>query len=384
MFIDTTTTKKLFKLTFGKDYFHPRRIAFYALCAVPYTSVWLMDAAGRALDEKLFPAFRETEVGEPIFIMASPRSGTTLLHRLMSLDTQFTSYTLWQTLLPTLTAYKVVDKLSELDARLGRPLDRLQDAAARYFFRGWDGIHKTRFNEAEEDEGIFALHMASPSVWFAWPFVKELSRIAYIDELDIRDKAAAFYRGTIQRHMWHEEQQGHDKTLLLKNVFNAGRLGIITDAAPNARFINIVRHPYRTVGSLMSFFTVPWQYHSPDIALDGPEAQEFARVAMNYALTTHRFMKELPPERGITIRYEDLIEDPEREILKIYEHFGLEASEAFKQTLHKAVTDHRRYASTHAYSLEDFGLSEDQVYHELKEIFDDWDLPRHPAEGEAL
>src|SRR5690625_2221737 len=120
MFIDTTTTKKLFKLTFGKDYFHPRRIAFYALCAVPYTSVWLMDAAGRALDEKLFPAFHETEVGEPIFIMASPRSGTTLLHRLMSLDTQFTSYTLWQTLLPTLTAYKVVDKLSELDRKSTR------------------------------------------------------------------------------------------------------------------------------------------------------------------------------------------------------------------------------------------------------------------------
>src|SRR5690625_1788411 len=128
MFIDTTPPKKLFKLTFVKRYFHPCRTAFLGLCAVPYTSVWLMDAASRALDEKLFPAFHETEVGEPIFIMASPRSGTTLLHRLMSLDTQFTSYTLWQTLLPTLTAYKVVDKLSELDARLGRPLDRLQDA----------------------------------------------------------------------------------------------------------------------------------------------------------------------------------------------------------------------------------------------------------------
>src|SRR5690625_7708773 len=104
MFIDTTMSKKLFKLTFGKDYFHPRRIAFYALCAVPYTSVWLMDAAGRASDEKLFPACHETEVGEPILVMASPLSCTTLLHRLMSLSTQVTCYTLWQTLLPTLAA----------------------------------------------------------------------------------------------------------------------------------------------------------------------------------------------------------------------------------------------------------------------------------------
>lgn len=384
MFIDTTTTKKLWKLTFGKDYFHPRRIGFYALAFVPYTSVWIFDAIGRALDEQLFPEYRDVDIGQPIFIMASPRSGTTLLHRLMSLDQQFTSYSLWQTLLPTLTAYKTVDALGKIDARLGRPLDRLQDAAARYFFRGWDGIHTTRFNEAEEDEGIFALHMASPSVWLAWPFVDELPRVGYIDQLEIREKFSKFYRGTIQRHMWHEQQQGHDKILLLKNVFNAGRLGVITDAAPDARFINIVRHPYRTIGSLMSFFTVPWRYHSPDIEIDGPQAQAFAKIAMDYALTTHRFMKNLPEERGITIRYEDLIENPEREILKIYERFGLQASEEFRDTLHQAVTDHRRYASKHQYKLQDFGLSEEQVYEQLKEIFDDYDLPRNPADGDAL
>lgn len=384
MFIDKTTTKKLFKLTFGKKYFHPRRMAFYALCFTPYTTVWFLDAIGRALDEKLFPEYKDTEVGEPIYIMASPRSGTTLLHRLMSLDTQFTSYSLWQTLLPTLSAYKSVDALAKLDQRLGRPLDKLQNAAATYFFRGWDGIHTTRFNEAEEDEGIFALHMATPSIWLAWPFIDELDRVAYIDQLDVRDEISEFYRGTIKRHMWHEEQQGNDKTLLLKNVFNAGRLGVITDAAPNARFVNIVRHPYRTIGSLMSFFTVPWRYHSPDIAIDGPQAQKFARVALDYALTTHRFMKELPPERGITIRYEDLIENPEREILKIYDRFGLEASETFKRTLHDAVSEHRNYKSKHSYSLEDFGLSQDLVYNELKEIFDDYDLPRHPESLDTL
>lgn len=379
MFIDKVTTKQLLRLTFSKKYFHPRRLAFQAFIAPIYTSVWMADLVGRWADEKFFPEFHDADIGEPIFIMASPRSGTTLLHRLMSLDPQFTSYSLWQTLLPTLTAYKSVEALTKLDDLAGNPLDKVQDLTAKYLFRGWEGIHETRFNHAEEDEGSFALNMATPSVWLAWPFVRELKHLAYIDELDYRERITEFFLGTMKRHMWHTQRKGEDKTLLLKNVFLAGRLGIVTDAAPNARFVNIVRHPYRTVASTMSLFTIPWRHHSPDIPLDGPDSRAFSDTAIEYARTVHRFMQELPPERGVTILYTDLIENPEREILKIYEQLGLEAGDTFKAELHKAIEEHRNYASTHRYSLEDFGLTEDYIYNELKEIFDAHDLPRHPA-----
>lgn len=376
MLIDKKTLKKAFKLTFDPKRFHPRRFAFHASLAPLYAGVWSADALGRWLDDRMFPEYKDVEIGAPIFIMASPRSGTTLLHRLMSLDPQFTSYTLWQTLLPTLMAYEAVDKFKAVDRLLGSPIDKAQDAAARYLFRGWEGLHKTRFDEAEEDEATFVLQMATPSVWLAWPFPDELPEVAYVDRLPERAKMAEFFRGTVQRHMWHAQRDGSQKTLLLKNVLLAGRLGIVTDAVPNARFVNIVRHPYRTIGSLMSLFTTPWRFHSPDIAMDGPEAQAFAKMSMDYALTVHRFMKELPEERGITILYEDLIEDPEREILKIYERFGLELGDEYRAMLHEEVSQHREYTSVHSYSLSDFGLSEDIVYEELKEIFDDHDLPR--------
>lgn len=382
MLIDKETAKKAFKLTFSPKYFHPRRLIFHTTLAPIFGSIWTVDAIGRWLDDQLFPEYKGTDIGQPIFIMASPRSGTTLLHRLMSLDPQFTSYSLWQTLLPTLVAYEAVGLVKKVDNLTGNVLERAQDAAARYLFRGWEGIHKTRFNEAEEDEGTFVLQMATPSVMLAWPFVEELSRTAYIDDLPIRHKMAEFFRGTVERHMWHAQREGEKKTLLAKNVLLAGRLGMITDAVPNARFVNIVRHPYRTIGSLMSFFTTPWKYHSPDIAVDGPQAQAFAKLAMEYALTVHQFMNDLPDDRGITIMYSDLIEDPEREILKIYDRFGLEVGDTFRQSLHEAVSQHRRYASGHEYSLEDFGLTEDIVYEELKEIFDAYGLERNPSPEE--
>lgn len=381
MLIDKETLKQALELTFKPKYMHPRRTAFIAALTPIFGAVWGADAIGRWLDDRLFPDYEDAEIGQPIFIMASPRSGTTLLHRLMSLDEQFTSYALWQTILPTLTAYKVMDGVRKVDDLTGNVLDKVQDAAARYLFRGWEGIHKTRFDEAEEDEAIFCLQMSTPSIWLAWPFVNELYRVAYVDRLPMRDKLADFFRGTVKRHMYDANKNGENKTLLAKNVLLAGRLGIVTDACPDARFVNIVRHPYRTVGSLMSFFTTPWRYHSPDIAMDGPEARAFAELAMDYALTVHRFMLELPPERGITIMYSDLIEDPEREIFKIYERFGLEASDKFRASLHEAVTSHKHYASGHEYSLEEYGLSEDLVYERLREIFDAYDLERHPTPG---
>lgn len=376
MYMDKGTLKQFVRLATSRERLHPQRTSVLLTFAPIYAAAHGLDRFGRWLDESLFPEYRNQDVGKPIFIMASPRSGTTLLHRLMSLDSQFTSYSLWQTILPSISAYKVVDGLKAVDSMVGSPMDRLQDAAARYFFRGWEGKHRTRFTEAEEDEASFFLQMASPSVWLAQPFVNDLYRLAYVDRLPIREQLSDFVRTTMQRHLWHAEQNGGKKTLLLKNVLIAGRLGVYTDAAPESRFIHIVRNPYNTVGSLMSLFTTPWKYHSPDIKMDGPEARAFAETAMDYALTMHRFMKELPEERGFTLLYDDLIADPEKEILKIYEHFGLEASEEFRATLSEVLQEERQYESSHEYTLEEYGLSRDLIYDRLKEIFDDFNLPR--------
>ena len=375
MHIDKGTLKQFLQLAVQKP--HVKRTSVLATFGPVYATVWGIDYVARWLDDQLFPQYQNVDVGETIFIMASPRSGTTMLHRLMSLDQQFTSYSLWQTLLPAISAYRAVDALRNLDELVGSPFGRFQEAAARYLFRGWEGKHKTRFTEAEEDEATFFLQMATPSVWLAQPFVEEMYQLAYADNMPTRNQLTEFFRGTMKRHLWHAKQQsGADKTLLLKNVLIAGRLGIVTDAAPKSRFIHIVRSPYNTVGSLMSLFMTPWGYHSPDVPVDGPQARAFAETAMDYALTMHRFMKELPPERGITIMYDDLINDPVREITKIYQRFNLEMTDEALQTLKEVTAEERQYESSHDYMLEDYGLTRDYVYERLQEIFDEFNLPR--------
>src|SRR4051794_11880765 len=55
-----------------------------------------------ALDP-LFFRFSNIEVKSPIFLMSSPRSGSTMLHRIMALDGErFTAFRLWQSIFPNL------------------------------------------------------------------------------------------------------------------------------------------------------------------------------------------------------------------------------------------------------------------------------------------
>src|SRR4051794_24091992 len=53
----------------------------------------------RWLDPVFYPAFEHTAVTAPVFVIATPRSGTTFLHHLLSLDDErFVSFKLYQTL----------------------------------------------------------------------------------------------------------------------------------------------------------------------------------------------------------------------------------------------------------------------------------------------
>jgi hypothetical protein len=53
------------------------------------------------LDEMLFPAYRRVTIGRPILIVGNPRSGTTFLHRVLSLDEERSfDFRMWEIIFP--------------------------------------------------------------------------------------------------------------------------------------------------------------------------------------------------------------------------------------------------------------------------------------------
>ena len=83
-------------------------------------------SAFQKLDDLLHPQYRDQPIEKPVFVFANPRSGTTLAHRLISMDEEvFTTVKLYQTIFPSVTATRTFKRLVELaETPMGSVLKR--------------------------------------------------------------------------------------------------------------------------------------------------------------------------------------------------------------------------------------------------------------------
>jgi hypothetical protein len=76
------------------------------------------------------------------------------------------------------------------------------------------------------------------------------------------------------------------------------------------------------------------------------------------------------------LKYDDLVENPQDTVLKVYKHFDWNASEDFVKTLQAEQLRQKNYQSAHEYSLEKFNLSKDYIYESLFEVFHEFGFER--------
>lgn len=324
----------------------------------------------RALDHVLFPRFRREDVDSPIFVIANPRSGTTFMHRLMCLDEErFTYFQLWQTILPSVTLYRLIGAVSAMDRVVGSPLGRLMRFIESRAFAGWDGVHAVGMNRAEEEEFIFLMKLLTPSMLMFFPFPDELRFVDFIDELPDRKRRRLmrFYKESLRRHVY---AVGGDRAILSKNVFFGGRMKAIEETFPNARYVHLVRHPYSALPSMMSMFTGPWRFHSPDWGKDSDAYRYWGRLGVDYYKAYLERGDRIHASRFIALTYDELVDDPKATIERVYEQLEIPMSDAFRHRLLQETQKARAYRSSHDYSLEEYGLDRREIYEELREVFE--------------
>jgi omega-hydroxy-beta-dihydromenaquinone-9 sulfotransferase len=376
MYIDLNLFAKAHYLTLFKQRFHPRRWAYVLFFTALYGLMWLFVAIGRALDHLFFPGFKRQPVREPVFIVAPPRSGTTLTQKLMSLDTErFIHNTLYQTIFPCVVYQRGIDALVWLDRQLGRPLERVVTWAERRWFGGWDDLHRLRFNQPEEDDGFFVYTFLTEAVFLLFLHVDELWEAGFQDALPPakRRKVMGFYRSCLQRRLF---TSGPDKTILSKATQSSGAVESLLEAFPDARFITIIRHPYESVPSHVSVFWPAWRAHSPELKKDGPESLAYSRLAVRWFQHLFEFRRKVDPQQYYCIDYRDLTRNPQGTIEQVYRHFGWPLSDTFRARLAAASQQQSGYKSKHRYTLEEFGLTKEYIQQELGPLLDNYALPR--------
>ncbi len=333
----------------------------------------------RALDELIHPEYRDQKIDRPVFVFANPRSGTTLVHRLISMDDEvFTTIKLYQTIFPSVTATRTFKRLVEVaQTSVGGVLNRVYEFFNNPLESRWTEVHHLSLDQSEEDVCTLLWSLQSPALGLLFPFMDDLQSQTWLDRQSPEQRAAFMdsYESTLKRHVY----EAGGKRFLNKNVFFAPSVRSMYERFPDAAFVYLIRNPIDGLPSFLNMFYQAWKAHSPSIRPDGEEIEALKQLGYDYYRYALERRREIPKDQFIVIRYEDLVQDPKSTILGLYGRLGMPVSERFEAKLDEAVKVHRDWESSRDFELDFFGVTPEEVYSELRDVFEEFGY-EHPAQ----
>ncbi len=385
-YFDFSTYRKMLRLGWRER--NPRnrtRLLISLLLVVP--TVATFHALCFFLDPILFPALRRVDVRTPVFIIGHARSGTTLLHRLLSADAErFSAFRLYELFFPSLLQKKAIRLLAAWDRRyLGGAFETRARAWEERKFGRTRHLHAMSLTAPEEDDGVLTYSCASGSWIVRLPYLGELD-FYHVDDRPERERRRLmrFYKECVRRQLY---LNGAEKIHLSKNPIFCGRTASLIETFPDARFVLAMRTPTETIPSLLKLMQAAWRMRGWSDAEMQPSLRVLAEQSYHsYAYPLEVLARHPQTPRAI-IDYRDLVAEPKRVVERLYAELGLAMTPAFQQTLAVEERTARRHESSNATSLAEFGLREDEIHTRLAELFErfhwDDDAPRPALREES-
>lgn len=328
------------------------------------------------LDQIFYPSVDRQNVTKPIFIIGNFRSGTTLLHRLLTKDQQFTGMKAWEIYLaPSIVQRKFFQLLMKLNHMIGNPVKKLikwfENALQAYSY-----MHKTGLNEIEEDSHVMLQIWSTYNIFAFFPFPELINSYIYYDDQVPEEQQKMdmnYYHQVLQRHIYTNK----GKRYISKSPSHSAKVKSLHQRFPDAKFINLVRSPLRVIPSSVSMFSNHWKtYGEPDQDYPETAREVIQKQTKHWYIYPHQYLKKLPEDQYVMVRFQDLVTDPQSTVENIYQRFGIQMTEQYKETLAKESEKAKRFKSKHAYSSKIIGLDLNQINHEFGSIIHDYDLEK--------
>lgn len=269
-----------------------------------------------------------TKVKAPVFILGHPRSGTTLLHYLLSKDPSFNYCTTSQALIPNVyfTIGNLLSDLLQKALPSTRPMDNLKMGA-----------------ELPKEEEFAIGNMTSTSMVQGYVFPKKIKSL--FDENVLFTKQGN--KENWQKHFQYLCQKlslnRESQQLLLKSPNNTARVKAILECYPDAKFIHIYRNPYKVYLSNERLY----EKILPMTALQKVNALEIEEfIFYSYKSIMQQYFidkKHIPEGQLIEIAYEDFVKNPFPNIENIYSQFFPQRLPEVKPLIEKEWENYSNY-----------------------------------------
>lgn len=305
--------------------------------ALVLTYLSILNSVYSKKEERIYhPEIRNVKIEKaPIFILGHWRSGTTLLQNLLALDKQFAYPTVFQCNHPH-TFLNRERRLTKLIAKR-----KLQA-------RPMDNVEVTPLSPSEEEFALGIMSLRSPL--FAWPFPRhedfydQYLTFKAVPKEEVRQWQVAFMF-FVKKLTWRFEKQ-----LVLKSPANTGRIGLLLELFPDAKFVHIHRNPYVVFQSTKRLYekAVAAAY------LQHPRTTDFTNgIIKRYAEMYDAFFAErdlIPHGNYLEICFEELDRDQFGQVQKIYEYLKIPNFDKFQPTLKpyvESIADYKKSKHPH-------------------------------------
>ena len=261
-------------------------------------------------DRKRYPLHDEV-IERPMFATGEPRSGTTLMHALMSVDPDARALRFWEVMHPSPPPGTVAGE---------DPRRALADAEWREInTKMWKWLHCHPYNDMlgdglPEDERTWAFdfRVMTPTAWWRVP-MQNLS-------MGLPTDAAAQYR--IHKGMLQAFQYQRPKKHWVLKGFHGFRLQEFFDAYPDATLVWLHRDPVMVAASSTMMMRDIMEGIVGEIDLVAEAKMHLERVRMSIRNTMSNPLVQDP--RIHHVRYRDFVHDPIGTIRGYYEFAGRE------------------------------------------------------------
>ena len=299
----------------------------------------------------------------PLFVLGLPRTGTTFLHRLLSLDTTARCPKTYELVdpVPVVPDSPVKDKAKRIKF-VQKTIDELNSIVPHI-----NAIHEIGAEEAEEC--FLAMCMDMPMVLVTMPMYMEDPQM--LSKWNFEHMYENYQK--VLKLLTHQ-QGSHEKRWVLKAPLHLMFIDELRAVFKGARIVWTHRDPCQSIPSMASFFQTMVELHEGadvDLYRIGKSTLGFWAEALKRAMVA---LEKIPtPEMSNSIHhvsYEKLIKDPISVVKEIYAANGFEYSDEYNEILENHIkADKEKRAKKgfgkgnqkHSYSLEMYGLTKEDV-----------------------
>jgi hypothetical protein len=284
------------------------------------------------------PELEDLTVRGPVDVTGLPRTGTTALAGMISLDRQFRCLRGWEQAKPCPPPILSQEAHDPRRLQFARRIERLGSEA--------QAIHLNELDATREDADL--LRMAFHDQSYAWP-VHGYHRWWHGADLT----AAYHYHRRVVKLL---QSRRPPNLWLFKAPHHIFHLEALVDAYPDIRFVMLHRDPAEVVPSYASLLAHTSRAHDNerDMHRLGREVSEHLHVGIRKAIAARQSLGE---NRFLDLHYHDLVRDPAATVREVYDFLGMPLRDAVRHSVEIWQRTNKPGAyGPHHYTAEQFGL----------------------------